>query len=151
MNKKYYILVLTFLCLLSGQASYAFGNEGYFQDEFEDYGDHEFAGDPDNGCYGMTCGEDLDEILLTHYKDEEVDDPEYNPCDTCECDPTFCYEEDESLYDDCPSGDDCECYGMGCDKEEPVEWVVDADSDRHYDANNPQKHILLKLMKELIK
>jgi hypothetical protein len=52
---------------------------------------------------------------------------------TCECDPYYCYNSNEETYDcsdpnssfypcdedpyldDCPSGDPCECYGIGCD------------------------------------
>jgi hypothetical protein len=108
MIKKYYILALTFLCLFVGQVSYGITTN---------------EGDDDEFCF--ECINELEEVVITpEPKDEEPEDSG-DPCDAsssaydyCTCHYPFCEDtppEDNFPDEDCPSGDECECYGIGCD------------------------------------
>ena len=113
MKKKYYILALSFLCLFLGQLSYGITTN---------------EGDDDEFCFD--CINELEEVVITpEPKDEEPEDSG-DPCDAsssaydyCTCHYPFCEDtppEDNFPDDDCPSGDECECYGICPDETEPV-------------------------------
>ncbi len=111
MIKKYYILVLTFLCLFLGQVSYGITTN---------------EGDDDEFCF--ECINELEEVVITPEPKEEP------PLDWCECCDIDCPQDsppdtDPIVYDDpedpCPSGDECECYDLGCPEETEPEPVKD--------------------------
>lgn len=92
--KKYYILAFTFLCLLKGQNNY---------------------GQTSGGDYGWEI--DLEDVCVNC-----PDEDDY--CTECACDSFYCWDDDDygdngstddDYEDPCPSGDSCECYGVGCD------------------------------------
>jgi hypothetical protein len=95
MKKKYYIFVLTFLCLLCGQLSYGFGSEG--SDDDWDCGELDEVIINKGFCF--ECINELGEVIITTDADSDSHDP---------CDPFSNIYDYDVCFGNNDSGDPCD-------------------------------------------
>lgn len=183
MKRKFYTLVLTFLCLFFGQLSYGQGQEGGFDwDSFIDDLEDEYGADKvhvydslidyatelnvdgaiDTNGDGTTSLNEIasylfgfevsqiitfagepafilsngDIFILTSGLLQDVVIVKSNNSDSTDTTPTPPDADIPPPNDPCPSGNDCECFGIGCPGEpnDPIEliWYLDFDGDGYH-------------------